>query len=247
MHALNPRGDFHAAAQEFPRNGSRRDAPDCLAGGASAAAARVAQAVLGVVCEVGMRRTPKLCDFGVVLRVLVFVAHNNANGRPQRLALVDARKDFAGVGFVARRRERILTGSAPVELELNVVGRKLQHRRTAVDNAADRRAVALAESRYPENSAENASHLFYITHESRPRFKPIRASAPPFEQKKERPLARTPFNLLYYSNSETALRHSEIADDNSIFRRHLQTIKTGIFSKMGMLYRNGHTKQVAHR
>lgn len=56
-----------------------------------------------------------------------------------------------------------------------------------------------------------------------------------------------PFNLLYYSNSETALRHSEIADDNSIFRRRLQTIKTGIFSKMGMLCRNGHTKQVAHR
>ena len=71
-----------------------------------------------------------------------------------RLVDEHAGEDFDRVRLLALRGEARLAGPAPVEIGLNVAFAERDARRAAVDDAADRRPVALAEGRDPEGMTE---------------------------------------------------------------------------------------------
>src|SRR5690606_13631953 len=124
-----------------------------LAGTRPAAAAIVADAVFGIVGEVGMARTVDVLDLGIVLRALVLVADHEADRRAGRPPLEDAGEDLDAIGLAALGRELRLARPAPVEPDLDLLGRQRQERGHAIHHDADRRAVALA----PGGEAEQGS------------------------------------------------------------------------------------------
>ena len=147
-------------AQPLARDRRRADGRCREARRRAAAAARVAQAVLVVVGVVGVAGTERVEQVRVVLAALIGVADQERDRRPGRSALEDAGEDLdlvllLALGDVARGAR-----PAPVELGLDVGLGELHAGRTAIDDAADRRAVALAERRDAKQRAERASrHL----------------------------------------------------------------------------------------
>ena len=67
---------------------------------------------------------------------------------------------FTASGFLALGGEARLAGTAAIEIVLDVFGRQRHQRRTAIDHAADRNPVALAEGRDPEHVAEGVEGHF---------------------------------------------------------------------------------------
>ena len=106
----------------------------------------VADAVLLLVGEVGMRGTIDVPHLLVVLAVLVGVADEEADGRARRSAFEDAAQQLHLVGFLAGRSEMALAGLATGQLALNEIHIDLDARRHAVDDATDACTVALAEA-----------------------------------------------------------------------------------------------------
>ena len=144
--------DTHAEALgEHPACDRTRGHPHGgLAGRRTAAAAIVAHAVflqVGVVRVVGPEH---VLDLGIVARALIGVLDDHRDRRARGHALEHARDDarlvaLAALGHVARR-----PGLAPVEIGLQQRLVDRDARRAAVDHAADRRAVALAEGGHGE-------------------------------------------------------------------------------------------------
>src|SRR4051794_40301647 len=58
------------------------------------------------------------------------------------------------VGFLTLRGEARLSGAAAIEIVLDILVGQRQQRRAAIDNAADRNAMAFAEGRDPKHMAE---------------------------------------------------------------------------------------------
>ena len=123
----------------------------------AAAAARIAQAVLLQVGVVGVAGAEGLRDLAVVLAALVGVADQQADRRAGGLALVHAREDLDLVLFLALRDVAAGAGAAPIEVGLDVGFRQLHAGRAAVDHAADRRPVRLAEVGDREERAEGVA------------------------------------------------------------------------------------------
>src|SRR5258708_8715929 len=71
-----------------------------------------------------------------------------------------AGKDFDGVRLLALGRKTRLAGTAAIEIVLDVLDCERQQRRAAIDHAADRDPVALAEGRDPEHVAEGVEGHF---------------------------------------------------------------------------------------
>ena len=71
-----------------------------------------------------------------------------------------AGQDFHRVGLLALGGEARLAGTAAIEIVLDVLDGQRQQRRAAVDHAADRNPVALAEGRDPEHVAEGVEGHF---------------------------------------------------------------------------------------
>ena len=65
-----------------------------------------------------------------------------------------AGQDLHRVGFLALGGEARLSGTAAIEIVLDVLVGQRQQRRAAIDHAADRNPVAFAEGRDPEHVAE---------------------------------------------------------------------------------------------
>ena len=63
-------------------------------------------------------------------------------------------QDFHLVGLAALGGKTGLAGAAPVEIGLDVGGLERSHGRAAIDDAAQRPPMALAEGRHPEQVAE---------------------------------------------------------------------------------------------
>ena len=118
--------------------------------------------IIGVV---GMRGTEEAAHVLVVLRVLVVVAHDEPDGAACGFAFEDAAEQFHLVGFVARRGDVALSGAPTVELGLNEVQVDVDAGRHAVDDAANGRAMALAEGGQPEYVAKSVLHNLLMHNE----------------------------------------------------------------------------------
>src|SRR5207237_8413952 len=134
-----------AAAQPLLRDRSCGHADRRLARRGAAAAGRAAHAVLLKVGVVRMPGPEFLGDRGIILRALVFVADEKADRRAGGAALKDAGEELDRVGFAPLGDMARAAGFAPIQFALNISGGELHARRTAIDHAAVRRPVRLAE------------------------------------------------------------------------------------------------------
>ena len=123
----------------------------------TATAARIADAVLAPVGVVGMAGAEGVEQVAVVLAALVGVLDQQADRRAGGQAFVDARQDLDRIGLVALGHVAAGAGAAAVELGLDVFHAQRQAGRTAVDHAADGRAVAFAEIGDAKQVAEGAA------------------------------------------------------------------------------------------
>jgi hypothetical protein len=107
-----------------------------------------------------MARPVLVLDLGIVLRALVDIVDHQPDRRARGdlLAIALARmtpdRMRTCVGFLALRREARLARPAAVEVALDLGLAQRDQRRAAVDDAADRRPVALAEGGDAEEMAE---------------------------------------------------------------------------------------------
>ena len=67
---------------------------------------------------------------------------------------------FTASSFLALGGEARLSGTAPIEIALDVLAGQRQQRRAAIDHAADRNPMAFAEGRDPEHVAESVDATF---------------------------------------------------------------------------------------
>ena len=144
----------------FARDGAGRDARRGLARRGTSAAAIIAQAVFGLIGEVGVAGTKLVLDLGIVLGALVGVLDQQRDRRSRRHLHAGlgmrhhAGQDFDRVRLLALGGEARLSGTAAIEIALDVLIGQRDQRRAAIDHAADRDPVAFAEGRDPEQVAE---------------------------------------------------------------------------------------------
>ncbi len=149
--------DTEPLAKILASDCTRGDTHDRLARRRATAAAVVAEAVLLLVRVVGVPRAETVLDLVVVARALILVLDEQADRRAGRAPLEHARQDANLVGLLALTGMARGAGAPPFQLRLDVLLRQLQPRRTAVDDAAERRAVAFAEARDSEQLAEGVT------------------------------------------------------------------------------------------
>src|SRR5262249_40721631 len=106
---------------------------------------------------VGVGRPELVLDLRIVARALVDVVDVQRDRRAGRQPLEHARQDAHRVRLLALRHEARLARAALVEPDLDVGLAQRDARRRAVDDAADRRAVALAPAGESEERAETVA------------------------------------------------------------------------------------------
>jgi hypothetical protein len=122
----------------------------------AAAAAIIAQAVFDVISIVGVARTIFVLDVGIIFRALIDILYDKRDRRPGRHLRAACRvgehagQDFDRIGLLALRGVARLAGTAAVEVGLDIALFERNARRTAVDDAANRRPVTFTEGRDPE-------------------------------------------------------------------------------------------------
>ncbi len=132
------------------------------------AAARVAQPVLTPVGVIGVAGAKALRDVAVVLAALILVADQQADRRAGGLALVHAREDLDPIRLIALGDELAGAGPPPIQVGLDVGLRQRHAGRTAVDDAADRRAMGFTKVRDGKQRAEGiAAHGERLSDERR--------------------------------------------------------------------------------
>src|SRR5690606_35102800 len=152
-----------ALLQEFASDRAGRDAHRGLARRCPPAAAIVSESVFLVVRVIRVARAIAILDLLVIARALNLVLDQEADRRAGRPALEHAGQDPHAIRLAALRDETRLPRPAPVEILLDILLRQPPAGRTAVDDAAERRPVALAEGRDRECLAERvARHLVSV-------------------------------------------------------------------------------------
>src|SRR5690606_28650036 len=96
-------------------------------------------------------------DVRVVLAALVGVADQQRDRGAGGTALVHAGQDLDLVGLAPRRGVAALAGGAPLEIVGELLRRDLQARGAAIDDAADGRAMRLAEGGDRQQPAEGVA------------------------------------------------------------------------------------------
>ena len=144
--------------EDLFRDGSGGDAADGLARGGATAALPVADAVFGLVGEVGVRGAEGGLHLAVGLGAGVLVGDVDGDGGAEGATLEDAGEDARGVGLVARGDDVALAGAAAVEIALDVGLGEREARRDAVDDHADAAAVGFAPGGDAEGVAELRGH-----------------------------------------------------------------------------------------
>src|SRR5580658_6198854 len=139
--------DAHAEApgEVAPRDRSGRYAHDRLARAGASAAAMIAQAVLLLVGVVGVSGTEAVAQLVVVARARVGILDDESDRRAGGAPLEHAREDAHLIGLAPLADEVRGAGAAAIDVRLQLRLGQWQSRRAAVDDAAHRRTVALAE------------------------------------------------------------------------------------------------------
>ena len=107
-----------------------------------------------------MAGTKLVLDVGIILRALIGVGDLQRDRRAGRDLLAGrvidhhAGENFHRVGFLPLRGEARRAGLAAIQIDLDVLDIQRDARRAAIDHAADRNAVALAEGRHAKQMAE---------------------------------------------------------------------------------------------
>ena len=110
----------------------------------------VADAVFLLIGVVGMRGTEHVAHVLVVLRVLVGVTYDEADGTARRLTLEDTAEQFHLIGFLTRGGDLALARTTTIELCLDKVDVDVDACRHAVDNATNGLTMTLAKGGQPE-------------------------------------------------------------------------------------------------
>ncbi len=145
--------------QDFFGDGAGGHSADGFPGAGPTAAARGADAVFGLISQVGVRRSGHVAHFPVVARTLVAVFDPQCNRGPQRKAVFHAGQDGHLIRLIAFRGQFALARAAPVELGLDFSGFEFQPGGAAIDHGADGRTVRFAEGGDPEKGSEGAGHV----------------------------------------------------------------------------------------
>src|SRR5207253_2646817 len=133
----------HAVAgQQLLGDGAGGDAADGFARRGAAAAAVVAEAVLGVEGVVGVAGAVLVLDVAVVAAALIAVAEEDAERGAVGAPLEDAGEDFRGVVLLTLGDELRLAGPAAAQVGQQVVLGQRQAGRAAVDDDDVAGAVA---------------------------------------------------------------------------------------------------------
>ena len=124
----------------------------------------VADAVFLEIGVVGMRGTEYVAHILVVLRVLIGVTHDEADGTTRRLALEDPTEQFHLIGFLARGRDLTLSWATAIELCLDKVHIDIDAGRHAVNNATYSLTMTLAKGRQPEYISKTIHFSLFTIH-----------------------------------------------------------------------------------
>src|SRR4051812_19803018 len=120
----------------------------------------IAHAVFLQIRIVGVAGTERVDEIVVILRTRVAVADQQCDRRAGRFSLEHPGQDLDLVGLVTLRGVAALAGRTTIEIATEFFGRDRKPRWTAVDDAADRRAMAFAEGRDGEEFSERvAGHV----------------------------------------------------------------------------------------
>jgi len=125
--------------------------------GTSAAAAVIADAVFGVPAKIRVTGPANIAYIIIVRRVAVGVAHQYRNGRAQGFTFKHAGQNFRLIGLAAAGGRPALTRPPPPQLAGDVLKRKRDPRRAAVDYTAQSRPVGFAKRDYLKNFAKTIS------------------------------------------------------------------------------------------
>ena len=104
-----------------------------------------------------MARTEAVHDLRIVLGTLIRVVDDQADGRTRGPALEHPRQDLHLVRLAPLRGMPRLSWLAAIQVVLQIGRREFQARRAAVDNAAERRPMALAKGGDGEQLADGVS------------------------------------------------------------------------------------------
>src|SRR6185437_9573159 len=116
-----------------------------------------AQPVFLLVGVVRVPRPEAVFDLLVVARARVGVLDQEPDRRAGRVPLEEPGEDAHLIALTALADELRGAGTPPVDILLDVLLRQGESRRTAIDDAAERRPVALAEGRHREKPADRVA------------------------------------------------------------------------------------------
>ena len=137
--------------------------PDGFPGRGASPALPIADAVFGLIGEIGVRRTEGRLHFAVSLRSRVLVADENSDRRPKGFALENAGQNLAAVGFFARGDDVALPRTPAIEFLLDVGFGQFQLRQAAIDDHPDPAAVGFPPRGDTEKLAGAAGHKKSLT------------------------------------------------------------------------------------
>jgi hypothetical protein len=162
VHTLDPGADPHfgkTRGKELLGHRAGRHARDSLARRRAPTPLPGANAVLGVIGEVGVARTIDVVPLVVRRGAGVPVAHQETNGSAQRASglQIDARQELGRVVLGARGGELALPRPAARHRFLHLAHVERVTWRASVDDAAHADAMALAKCRHAESSTEAAA------------------------------------------------------------------------------------------
>ncbi len=136
--------------------------------GRPSAAARIADAVLLPVGEVGVTGAELLRDLAVVLATLVGVLNQQRDRCARGLAFIHAAENLHSVGFVALGDVTARTRPTAVQIPLNIGFAERHARRAPINHAPDRRPMRLAKVGNCEKGAKSiAAHSAGLSQQSR--------------------------------------------------------------------------------
>ena len=169
LHPIHPGQHLDAChlGEDLARDGSRGHAADGFASARATAALPVANAVLGLVGEVGVGGPVQVLHVLVGRRASVRVADQECDRSPERYALENSRQNLDFVRLFAGRCQAALSRFAAVEISLDLGCADLQPRRTSVDHDPYAAAVGFPKGCNLKGFSKLARHPFLRVSEGR--------------------------------------------------------------------------------